>query len=158
MRDLFYGLYLVSEEDIGQKPSLAADEGVDQERCYKAALDWLKNAAIDPDLAEDTRVAVPIFRDANRNITREWMTLGVRLVKLNAGYHSSAPPSMKPANGTGEWEVVKGHQLGTSSYLIAVDEFAEVELKGNRVLNREELRAICDRERTKENILAALQR
>jgi len=37
-----------------------------------------------------------------------------------------------------------------------VDEFAEVELKGIRTLTREELRAICDREKTKEAILEVL--
>src|SRR5205807_6530261 len=32
MRELFYGLYLVSAEDIGLKPEFAADEAVDQDR------------------------------------------------------------------------------------------------------------------------------
>jgi hypothetical protein len=159
MRDLFYGLYLVSVEDIGQKPALAADEGVDLERCYQAATEWLPKANADADLAVDTRVAVPLFVDPNRGVTREWLTLGVRLTRLEAAY--VRPPSLKPAQALGElgeWEAVKSNQLEGASYLIAVDEFAEVELKGNRVLSREELRAICDREKTKEAILEALRR
>jgi len=156
MRDLFYGLYLVSVEDIGQKPALAADEGVDPQRCYQAATEWLPKANADADLAVDTRVAVPLFVDPNRGVTRVWLTLGVRLTRLDAAY--ARPPSLKPARAVGEWEAVKANQLEGASYLIAVDEFAEVELKGNRVLSREELRAICDREKTKEAILDALRR
>jgi hypothetical protein len=156
MRDLFYGLYLVGAEDIGQKPALAADEGVDPEHCYKLATSWLPKAFSDPDLAVDTRVAVPIYLNRDLGLTRLWVTLGVRLTRLETSY--VRPPSLKPANGAGEWKPADWHQLQGASYLIPVDEFAEVELKGNRVLSREELRAICDREKTKEAILEALRR
>jgi hypothetical protein len=154
MRDLFYGLHLISAEDIGMKPNLAAEESVEQERCYKVATDWLAKAIDDGDLAADTRVAVPIYVDLNRNVTRLWLTLGVRLAKLDANY--VRPPSTKPAKVEGEWKAVEAHKLEGVSYLIPVDEFAEVELNGARVLTRAELRAICDREKTKERIVQAL--
>jgi hypothetical protein len=38
-----------------------------------------------------------------------------------------------------------------------VEEFAEVELPGLRSLTRQELRAICDREKTREAIVKALR-
>jgi hypothetical protein len=38
-----------------------------------------------------------------------------------------------------------------------VDECAEVEAKGLKTWTRDELRAICDREQTKETIVRALQ-
>ncbi|MHC5538403.1 hypothetical protein ACYOEI_09260, partial [Singulisphaera rosea] len=60
MRDLFYGLYLLSAEDIGLKPNLTEGEAVDRDACEKVANDWLANLKDDPDLAADTRVAVPI--------------------------------------------------------------------------------------------------
>ena len=154
MRDLFYGLYLISAEDIGMKPGLAPDETLDEERCYKLASEWLVKAVEDADLAADTRVAVPIYIDLDRR--RLWVTLGVRLSKLDTAY--ARPPSIKLAKGEGDWKPVEPHRLQGASYLIAVDEFAEVELKGRRVLTREEFRAICDREKTKEAILAALQK
>ena len=156
IRDLFYGFYLISAEDIGMKASFAADEAVDQERCYQLASDWLAKTVDDADLAADTRVAVPIYIDANRGVTRLWITLGVRLTRLDTNY--ARLPSIKPAKGEGDWTPVKPHRLVGANYLIPVDEFAEVELKGIRVLSREEFRAICDREKTKEAIMAALQR
>jgi hypothetical protein len=110
----------------------------------------------DEDLAADTRVAVPIFVDYDRKVTRLWMTLGVRLAKLEARY--ARPPHLKPAKGSGDWQAVEEFRLAEANYLIPVDEFAEVELPGLKVLTREELRAVCDREKTKEAILQALRR
>ncbi len=156
MRDLFYGLYLVSAEDIGMKPHFKDGEPVQADRCYAAATAWLSGALSDKDLAEDTRVAVPVLTDSQRGITRLWLTLGVRLTKLEATY--ATPPSLKPAKGKGDWKEAEGHQLAASDYLIPVDEFAEVELPGLKVLTREELRSICDREKTKEAILQALRK
>jgi hypothetical protein len=154
-RDLFYGLYLVSCEDIGLKPSLKKDQPVDGERCYKLACDWHRTAWDDPDLSADTRVAVPIFTDANRGVTRLWATLGVRVARLKVEY--VRPPHLKPEDG-GDWAPVGGDRLGPVEYLIAVDEFAEVELRGLRVPTREELRRVCDRHKTKAAIVAALAR
>jgi hypothetical protein len=156
LRDLFYGLYLVSAEDIGLKPDLAKDEPVDPQRCYKLAADFLPGVFKDEDLATDTRVSVPIYVDRNRNVTRLWATLGVRLARLEAGY--ARPPHLKPAKGAGDWKPVESWQLEPAHYLIAVDEFAEIELKGRHTLTREELRAVCDREKTKEAILQALRK
>ena len=156
MRDLFYGLYLISCEDIGQPINLAKDEAVDPEKCYHLASKWLPGAFRDADMAADTRVSIPLYADSARNVTRLWLTLGVRLAKLDVNY--MRPPSLKPARGEGEWNPVEGRRLLPSNYLIAVDEFAEVELRGVRTLDRSELRAICDREKTREKIIAALSR
>src|SRR5262249_10208914 len=140
MRDLFYGLYLVSAEDIGMKPALLKDEPVDAEHCYELAAGWLQRAFEDPDITRDTRVAVPVGVDKGRRVTRLWLTLGVRLDKLQANY--ARPPHVKPKDG-GDWQVADGSRLGTANYLIPVDEFAEVEVRGLRVLTREEWRSLC---------------
>ena len=152
MRDLFYGFYLLSAEDIGLKPSFARDESVDTEKCYRLAVDWLPKALQDEDLAADTRVAVPVYVDFSK--VRCWATLGVRLARLESSY--VRPPSIKPAAG-GEWKEVEADKLEGANYLIAVDEFAEFELRGSKVLSREDFRAICDREKTKAKIIQALQ-
>lgn len=154
MRDLFYGLYLVSAEDIGHKPTLAKDEVASVEHCYQLAVAWLPKALADPDLATDTRVALPIFVDYQRQVTRLWLTLGVRLSKLDAAY--VRPPSVRPDKGS-KWKPVEPHQLGSASFTILVDEFAEVELPGIRVLSRDEFRAVCGRAKTKAAILETLR-
>lgn len=154
MRERFYGFYLVGCEDIGMAPELASDEPVDQAACVAAALDWLKDWENDPDLAVDTRVSVPIMVDVARGVTRLWATLGVRLSRLEVDY--ARGPMARVADDA-EWERLHGDQLEGRRFLIAVDDFAEFELSGGRVLTRDELRAICNREKTRERILKALR-
>ncbi len=155
MRDLFYGLYLISAEDIGLKPALTNDEPVDQEQCYYLAESWLAKIFEDGDLAADTRVSVPIAADPNRQVVRLWVTLGVRLAKLDATY--ARPPHIKPLTGAGGWSVLEASRTAPAHFLIPVEDFAEVALPGWKVLTRDELRDICNRGRTKEAIIAALQ-
>ncbi len=161
MRDLFYGLYLVSAEDIGMRPGPFATEGTVDEvatgrpaegACYDLALEWLNDIDHDTDLAVDTRVAVPVYVDRRRRATRLWVTLGVRLTRLQASYE--VPPKMRAADGTDEWSIPSS--LLFSDYVIPVDEFAEVERSGLRVLDREELREVCDRAHTKAAIVREL--
>lgn len=156
MRDLFYGLYLLSAEDIGLKPAFLDVEAVDRPAVEKRAGDWLGVLAKDPDLAVDTRVSVPIYFDPMTNSVRLWMTIGVRLTALDARY--AKPPSIRPADGSGDWKPVEPSKLDAIEYLIPVDEFAEVEIPGGRVLNRAELRVICDRMKTKEKIIGAMKK
>ena len=153
MIDLHYGLYLTAAEDIGLKAEFAADEPIDVPRCRQVALDWLKQAADDPDLAADVRVAVPIYFNVPSGPTRLWTTVGVRLTPLECEF--AYPPSARPISGDGAWQVLKPHQLHSAWHLIAVDEFAEVEVPGVHVVDREEWRALCDQYETKADIIAA---
>lgn len=150
-----YGFYLVACEDIGLRPRLTEGELADPEAARAAALGWLGQIEKDPDLACDTRVSVPIFVDPDARQTRLWATLGVRLAPLEASYAKA--PKVRPREQGGEWKVVEPYQLGAASLLIPVDEFAEIELAGLRVLTREELRAACDRRKTREAIVEELQ-
>lgn len=149
MRDLFYGIHLVSAADVGMAPSIAGDEPVDRDACRAVALAWLRDAYADPDLAVDTRVGVP-FRDGQQ--TRLWATLGVRLTRLDVSW--ARPPRVRLADGSGGWEEVPG---GRIVYALPVDDFAEVTLAGSRSLTREELRAMCGSGRTRAEIVAALE-
>src|SRR4051794_33719265 len=98
MRDLFYGLYLVASDDTGHHTEMTAAEAAAAEACYRTAVEWLGRALDDPDLAADTRVAVPVYTDPVNRKTRLWVTLGVRNAKLTAAYADSArPPRIKPA-------------------------------------------------------------
>jgi hypothetical protein len=154
IRQRFYGFYLIACEDIGMKPQLLADEPLERKAAETAALAWLKDLERNPDLACDTRVAVPIYVDRMNGKTRLWVTLGVRLARLEAEY--ARPPKVRPKAQGGPWKEVEGYQLAPSQYVIPVDEFAEIELAGLRTLTRQELRAACDRYKTKEAIVKAL--
>jgi hypothetical protein len=157
MRDLFYGLYFLSAEDIGLKPKLVDDEPAERDRCERMATEWLGKAFADPDIAADTRVSVPVYVDLDA--TRLWATLGVRMARLTASF--ARPPRIRPRerdrNGSEPWQFVESFRLATAEYLIPVDEFAEISLRGSRVLTHDELRGVCDRKKTKEAIISALE-
>jgi hypothetical protein len=154
-RDLFYGLYLVSCEDIGHRPALKEGEVADADACYAAAETWLDKIADEPDLAEDTRVAIPVYIDPQQRKMRLWVTLGVRLTQLDTRFMKA--PRIKPASGEGDWQTVEDWKLAPASFLISVDEFAEVEVPTLSPPNREELRKLCDQHKTKEKIVEALR-
>lgn len=156
MSSLFYGFYLITAEDIGMKPNLIEDEFAAADRCRETAKAWLKTWRSDPDLAVDTRISAPIFRDASvvRNVTRLWLTIGVRIAPLDASF--ARRPRTKPEHGVGEWMDNDELVYKSAKYFIPVDEFADVELKGSRSISREELRTTCDRAKTKPAIIKAL--
>jgi hypothetical protein len=156
MRDLFYGLAFLSAEDIGLELHLREGEKVDLVGAEQIAKAWVTKIGTDGDLAVDTRISVPVIYQKTTGQVRIWVTCGVRLTKLDARYVK--PPSVRPRDGTGEWKPLESWQLYPSTSLIPVDEFAEVEVKGGRVFTREELRAICDRFKTKEKIVEALEK
>ena len=157
MRDLFLGFALLSSEDIGHRLDLTAAELDRRATAEGAATAWLTQVAAgpasDPDLAADTRVAIPIGLDTRTNKVRLWATIGVALTPLNASY--ARPPQLRLAAG-GDWHPVRPNGLKSSIQYVAVDEFAAIELDGGRVLNRAELRAICDTHQTRDAIRAAL--
>ena len=156
MRALFFGLALISSEDLGLECPCLDAEGLDADACRRAALDWLAHPEADPDLAVDTRVCTPILASPGGGTTRTWATLGVRLAKLDATF--ARPPRVRPASGEGDWSDVPPHLLAPAEYLIAVDEFAEFDLKGLRALDRAEFRRICDAGKARAAILARLGR
>lgn len=153
MSNRFYGLYLVVCEDIGMKSALAEDETIDEEACYRLANEWLEELKDDVDLKVDTRVSIPIARSIRRNKTRLWATLGVRLAQLKVSWVT--PPKIR-RQGESEWQDVERRTARGRNYLITVDEFAELELNGIRLLTRAEFRMACDKHKTREAICASL--
>lgn len=155
-REFFYGLHLLSAEDIGMVSALKSDEPVNRAACEAKATEWVASYVGDADLKADTRVSVPLYFDIQRRRTRLWATIGVRLAKLKVSY--ARPPKIKPAVGTGDWKEVTRHQLESAEYVIAVDEFAEVEIPGLQPLTGKELREMCNAYKSKAEIVEALSR
>ncbi len=156
MREFFYGLHLLSAEDIGMAPALRPDEPVDRAACEAKATEWLASYRKDADLAVDTRVSVPLYFDSRARRTRLWGTIGVRLARLDVSY--ARPPKIKPAQGADGWQEVKPGQLEDVQFVIAVDEFAEAEIPGLEPLTRKEFRDVCDACKTRPEIVRSLSR
>jgi len=132
MRSLFYGLYLVSCEDVGLKPELASGERVDLAACRQAALNWIESFRRDPDLKPDARICVPVAVGPAGQVTH-WSVVGVRLARLEVEYVH--PPHLRREGDN--WEKAPRGSLAKSDYLIPVDAFAPFTLRKG-VLTRKE--------------------
>jgi hypothetical protein len=155
-REMFYGFYLLSLEDIGLSPALMEGELEDDESARRRALDWLNNFAADRDLAVDTRVVVPVAVNLLRGTTRLWCTAGVRLARLEVAFNRQFPPSVRAAGSDGDWRQFDG-ELNKSTYLIPVDEFLSVEIPSLNCPTREEFRRMCDEAKTTDKLAELLQ-
>ena len=96
---------------------------------------------------------VPIFYDVQRAMTKVWVVLGWSERGLNVSFRQ--PPSITIRGDAGE-DITARYDIkfGSRWYSIAYPELAEVYV--NRILDRNEFRALCDEHGTREKILAAL--
>ncbi len=146
-RDLFYGLYLVASFDIGMTPKLAVSGDPDAASWHGLMNDadhWLQTVASDPMVSADVRVLVPIAAlDSGR--MRYWAVIGVRTTL--ASYSFIQGTDMKaPLDAANELRVA-----------LPTEQFLEV-TSSSVPLSRDEFRALCDTNRTAEQIAAALER
>jgi len=144
-RDRFFGLYLVSCQDLGLKPAMSQPGDPDPAAWSALAADadqWLLKLSGDPLAAKDVRVMIPIAQvDADR--WRYWAVIGVRSTLAGYSYIEGddvSPP--KPEEQARVW--------------LPTEQFLEVE-RGGTPLTREEFRSLCDQNGTAEGIKAALE-
>jgi hypothetical protein len=144
-RDLYYGLYIISTQDLGMPTKLDA-KGDPEKAAWtdlaKTADSWALDLSKDPVAAADVRVAVPIA-DLGNGRARYWVVVGVRTTLAGYSYlktdDTSAP---KPDEQT--------------RVPLPTEQFLEV-TSSNKPITREELRALCDREQTVDAIQHALE-
>jgi hypothetical protein len=144
-RDLFFGLYLLSCQDIGLHwtlDSVGDPEPAALDALASAADAWLLGLDADPTAASDVRVIVPIANFGNGR-AKYWAVIGVRATIAGYSYISgmdvSAPP---PAEQTRSW--------------LPTEQFLEVE-SSDTPLTRDEFRALCDQAGSAQAIQAALE-
>jgi hypothetical protein len=155
-KELFYGFYLLSLEDVGLTPALRDGELKNVEATKTRALAWLKNFAADPDLSVDTRVVVPVAVNPRRRTTQLWGTAGVRLARLKVAFEDQFPPFVRPAGSEDEWRQFEG-DLNKTTYLIPVDEFISVEIPRLDCPTREQFRRLCDQAASTEELVELLR-
>ncbi len=140
---LFRGAELVSRDELGQ--SVPDDAESAAARIHFRS--WQALSPRSPALTQDLRVAAPVYFDLDRKTTRVAVVLGLR--KLRVEFEYTKPPRIEPL-GNG-----KSPTLAASSRVVFSPVTLECDLK--RIPNREELRALCDRERSPQRIRDALE-
>jgi hypothetical protein len=100
-----------------------------------------------PDLRRDTRVMVPVFFDTRRQLMKAWCVLGWTTRSGSASFH--VPPKVRCRSAA-------DCDLHFRSEYLAFAEPVMVEVYTQRLLDRDEFRRVCDRERTSERIVRAI--
>ncbi len=154
MRELFYGLYLLSCADVGMTPVAGYGEVPDRAAAATRAYEWLEKWRSDADMARDVRElwllgpADP-SDPAKGNVYR--CILGVRALDIDVKYDEKPSYSL-----TGTTRAAELH-FKPVTYTVLVPVAVEVVVRGEKTLTRAEFRKICDEEKTEGAIVAALK-
>lgn len=100
-----------------------------------------------PDLRRDTRVMAPVSFDTQRQLIKVWCVLGWTTRSGTAKFH--VPPKVR-CRSAADCDLYFRHEY------LAFAEPVMVELYTERLLDRDEFRRLCDRERTAERIVRAI--
>jgi hypothetical protein len=144
-RDLFYGLYLVSTQDVGMGRALgvAGDPSADEwTTLVTAAVEWLAQLPNDEIAASDVRVMVPIAQLPFGRY-KYWAVIGVRATL--AGYSPIYEMDMSPPALS-----------QVTSFWLPTEQFLEV-VSSDVPMTRDELRALCDEKKTAAAIKTAIE-
>jgi hypothetical protein len=144
-RDLFYGLYIVSTQDLGFKPALAAPGDPTEDKWVSLAADadkWLAALINDALAASDVRVMVPIA-DLGAGRYKYWAVIGVRATLAGYSFINGTDMSAPPVDQIAQvW--------------LPTEQFLEVE-SSDVPLSRDELRTLCDENKTADAIKTAIE-
>jgi len=146
-RDLAFGLYALSCQDIGLRPTLdepAGDPSFAEtwETLAAEADQWLLDLADDPMADSDVRVLVPVGQTEDGRV-RYWAVVGVRTTV--AGYSYLHSDDMSPPA-----------EEDLARVPLPTEQFIEV-TSDAEPMTRDEFRALCDQHESAEEIQAALE-
>ncbi len=148
MQLLFEGAQVVSRQETGE--SIKTDD-----RSFSAISffrTWQGGANHDPDLGRDLRCMVPIYFDMGRGQIRVRVVTGVEERQARARFVS--PPKVDVYDSKGMPATVEVSFASSGCRLLHPSGF---ECNVNRILDREEFRALCDRYESQEELRSALE-
>jgi hypothetical protein len=161
MEALFAGAAAAVSHDLGMAAPIAPTTAADgAERARDPAADretflrWATSASADPDLRGDVRMMVPVFFDRMRGKTKVWVFLGWSERPVNFSF--ARPPAVavtrdgRPATRD-EAVVTFAGSGATLAYPVTAEVYVD------RILNRDEFRAHCNRYKTPSAILGNLK-
>ena len=151
---LFYGAYASAALELGMTPEEHDDLGWGLRRSLAVYRAW--DPATDPDAGRDVRMMVPVFYDVERRKTKVWAVLGVTTRPLETWF--ATPPKLESVTDDAGAAVDPSQvqlELESAEFTVAYPVMAEVYV--DRILDRTEFRALCDRYKTAEAILEHLE-
>ncbi|MBY0589476.1 hypothetical protein K2X85_20060 [bacterium] len=148
---LFYGLYMITCEDLGAAPTFESVDDVNREECYKEATDWLAHAFDSPEARNDDRFISPTIdvRASDKKngdlLFLTWANLGYQLLKTSSSFVPERGPQIRGTQPGAIWGSPEASKLGESHYLLPILRFKLLELVSRGSLAPKEFREICDK-------------
>jgi hypothetical protein len=140
MEQLFTGAWAIVLDELGMSPEVGEVEGRIIMAAKAAARSWASSHRSDPDLDEDVRMMVPLFKDIDRDEFHVLAVVGFEQRKLKVGFVER--PEVMVRDGRGR--VVEPYIHWTdATYPLA----RPVTITGRtkRLLDRDQFGALCDR-------------
>lgn len=142
MEALFQGAYLASAQDLGMTPQETPSDAAALQRF----LDWRAHLANDADIKGDQRMMVPLFYDAERKQVKVLAFLGWDVRPLRVSFAKPPVAQAVPNNVHVKFASDDENLVYPVTTEIYVD----------KVLDRAEFQALCNKERTRTEIVRAL--
>jgi hypothetical protein len=154
MESLLVGAAWVAARELGLDGDAAAMfEGRDGEGAERDFRSWSSDLSGDPLITEDARMMVPVFFDIERKQTKVWAFLGWRPKRLQVSF--AQRPTVRVFDAQDQ---AADDRVTVVFNALAPNVLEPVikEIYVDRLLDRDELRALCDEHETEKAILAAL--
>ncbi len=146
MQKLFRGAAQTAFQEVGSSEASPTPEAAADRQAFST---WAQALASDPDLGRDARMMVPVFYDVPRHETKVWVFLGWTEQALEVQFVARPVVTIPGASGDRPIEF-----YGTT-YSVCSPVVAEVYV--TELLDRTQMRALCDQYKTRSAILAHLR-
>lgn len=155
MEALFWGAYLVSMQELGLssifEPVSTRYPKLDEDFCLKHFRSWKNHVLDDDDVAQDSRMMVPIFYDLGRKQVKVWVFLGWSEAWIEASF--AKEPTIDVRDETGK-KHRRRIEFGRNLFRAAQPVMAELYV--SELMDRPKFRDHCDRHKTVAAILKNL--
>ncbi|SIN80705.1 hypothetical protein SAMN05444166_0986 [Singulisphaera sp. GP187] len=154
MEQLFAGAAAIVQDELGIDPEPATETG--DRRWLTAAKakarSWIASHRDDPDLREDVRMMVPLFKDIEREEFHVLAVVGYEQRNLKVGFVER--PDVTVRDGQGRMVEL---EIQWSDAIYPLARPVTMTCRTKRLLDRSEFRELCDREITMAAIRSALE-
>ncbi len=156
MTELLYGLYVLTARSVGLRPeaALLKEEMAEFEiaDCVKRAQGWVAGWQTDADILSDPRVIVPIWHNSTNKQIIYWAVLGVKVIKISARFVETHKPEVVSCKNC------KVKKMVPHDYHLLMEQMKQVRIGDNvPPPTRAEFRKICDKHKTADAIIKALE-
>lgn len=152
MEQLYTGAWAVVLDELGMTPDDRAVEARFLMAAKAAARSWVSTHRTDPDLAEDVRMMVPLFKDIERDEFHVLAIVGIEQRNLRIRFVERPAVVVRDRRGR-----LVQTEIRWSDTRYPLARPVTIVCRTKRLLDRDQFRALCDRAESVADIRSALE-